>query len=96
MSRFPTGVTVVTALGPAGPAGATANAVASLSLEPPMMLACLDLGSRTLVAVEHAGVFGDQRAGRRARRRSRGGSAPRTLIRRSGTASAGRSAPEPR
>ena len=58
MSRFPTAVTVVTAIGPGGPAGATANAVASLSLEPPMMLACLDLGSRTLVAVEHAGMFG--------------------------------------
>jgi flavin reductase (DIM6/NTAB) family NADH-FMN oxidoreductase RutF len=58
MSRFPTGVTVVTAIGPGGPAGATANAVASLSLEPPMMLACLDLGSRTLVAVEHARLFG--------------------------------------
>jgi flavin reductase (DIM6/NTAB) family NADH-FMN oxidoreductase RutF len=58
MSRFPTGVTVVTAMGPGGPAGATANAVASLSLEPPLMLACLDLGSRTLVAVEHARLFG--------------------------------------
>jgi flavin reductase (DIM6/NTAB) family NADH-FMN oxidoreductase RutF len=58
MARFPTGVTVVTAIGPAGPAGATANAVASLSLEPPMMLACLDLGSRTLIAVEHARTFG--------------------------------------
>ena len=58
MSRFPTGVTVVTAIGPGGPAGATANAVASVSLEPPMMLACLDLGSRTLIAVEHAEVFG--------------------------------------
>src|SRR5215203_797273 len=58
MADFPTGVTVVTAIGPAGPAGATANAVVSLSLEPPMMLACLDLGSRTLVAVEHAGAFG--------------------------------------
>ncbi len=58
MAQFPTGVTVVTAIGPAGPAGATANAVASLSLEPPMMLACLDLGSRTLLAVEHARVFG--------------------------------------
>jgi 3-hydroxy-9,10-secoandrosta-1,3,5(10)-triene-9,17-dione monooxygenase reductase component len=57
MSRFPTGVTVVTATSPAGPAGATANAVASLSLEPPLMLACLDLGSRTLVAVQHAGLF---------------------------------------
>ena len=68
MSRFPTGVTVVAAIGPAGPAGATANAVASLSLEPPMMLACLDLGSRTLIAVEHARRFavnvlaGDQAA----------------------------------
>jgi len=58
MTRFPTAVTVVTALGPNGPAGATANAVASLSLEPPMMLAALDLGSRTLVAVEHAHRFG--------------------------------------
>jgi flavin reductase (DIM6/NTAB) family NADH-FMN oxidoreductase RutF len=58
MSGFPTGVTVVTAVGPSGPAGATANAVASLSLEPPMMLAALDLGSRTLIAVEHAGSFG--------------------------------------
>jgi flavin reductase (DIM6/NTAB) family NADH-FMN oxidoreductase RutF len=58
MARFPTGVTVVTAMGPSGPAGATANAVVSLSLEPPMMLAALDLGSRTLVAVEHAGTFG--------------------------------------
>ena len=58
MARFPTAVTVVTAMGPNGPAGATANAVASLSLEPPMMLAALDLGSRTLVAVEHAQRFG--------------------------------------
>ena len=58
MTRFPTGVTVVTAVGPAGPAGATVNAVASLSLEPPMMLAALDLGSRTLIAVEHARSFG--------------------------------------
>jgi flavin reductase (DIM6/NTAB) family NADH-FMN oxidoreductase RutF len=58
MARFPTGVTVVTAIGPSGPAGATANAVVSLSLEPPMMLAALDLGSRTLVAVEHAKKFG--------------------------------------
>jgi flavin reductase (DIM6/NTAB) family NADH-FMN oxidoreductase RutF len=58
MVRFPTAVTVVTAIGPGGPAGATANAVASLSLEPPMMLAALDLGSRTLIAVEVARTFG--------------------------------------
>jgi flavin reductase (DIM6/NTAB) family NADH-FMN oxidoreductase RutF len=58
MARVPTGVSVVTALGTGGPAGATANAVASLSLDPPLMLACLDRGSRTLRAVEEAGRFG--------------------------------------
>ena len=58
MARFPTGVTIVSAMGHEGPAGATANAVSSLSLEPPLMLACLDLGSRTLVALQHSGRFG--------------------------------------
>jgi flavin reductase (DIM6/NTAB) family NADH-FMN oxidoreductase RutF len=58
MAGLPTGVTVVTALGPEGPSGLTASAVASLSLDPPLMLACLDRGSRTLRAVEHAGRFG--------------------------------------
>jgi flavin reductase (DIM6/NTAB) family NADH-FMN oxidoreductase RutF len=55
---YPTGVTVVTAIGPNGPSGATANAVSSLSLEPPMMLACLDRDSRTLTSVRAAGRFG--------------------------------------
>ncbi len=58
LASYPTGVTVVTAMGPGGPAGATANAVTSLSLEPPMMLACLDRGSRTLESVRAAGRFG--------------------------------------
>jgi flavin reductase (DIM6/NTAB) family NADH-FMN oxidoreductase RutF len=58
MGRFPTGVTVVTASGADGPAGLAANAVTSLSLDPPLMLACLDRGSRTLRAVESAGRFG--------------------------------------
>ena len=58
MSRLPTAVTVVTAIGADGPAGLTANAVVSLSLDPPLMLACLDRGSRTLRAVEQAGRFG--------------------------------------
>jgi 3-hydroxy-9,10-secoandrosta-1,3,5(10)-triene-9,17-dione monooxygenase reductase component len=55
---LPTGVTVVTAFGEAGPSGATANAVCSLSLEPMLMLACLDRGSRTLRSVQSAGRFG--------------------------------------
>lgn len=65
---LPTGVTVVSAFGASGPAGATASAVCSLSLEPMMMLVCLDLGSRSLAALREAGRFGisvlseDQRA----------------------------------
>jgi len=58
LAAYATGVTIVTALGPNGPSGATANAVTSLSLEPPMMLACLDRDSRTLDAVRAAGRFG--------------------------------------
>jgi flavin reductase (DIM6/NTAB) family NADH-FMN oxidoreductase RutF len=57
MADFPTAVTVVTALGGDGPTGATANAVTSLSLEPPLMLACLDRGSRTLGAVQSGRRF---------------------------------------
>jgi flavin reductase (DIM6/NTAB) family NADH-FMN oxidoreductase RutF len=58
MSLLPTGVTVVSAPGPEGPAGATANAVTSLSLEPPLMLAALDRASRTLGVMERVGRFG--------------------------------------
>lgn len=58
MGMLPTGVTVVAAGGPDGPAGATANAVCSLSIEPMLMLACLDRGSRTLLAVQAANRFG--------------------------------------
>jgi 3-hydroxy-9,10-secoandrosta-1,3,5(10)-triene-9,17-dione monooxygenase reductase component len=57
LAGLPTGVTIVTANGPDGPAGATANAVSSLSIEPMMMLACLDRGSRTLRAVQAADSF---------------------------------------
>jgi flavin reductase (DIM6/NTAB) family NADH-FMN oxidoreductase RutF len=58
IGMLPTGVTVVTASGARGPAGATANAVSSLSIEPMLMLACLDRGSRTLLAVQAANRFG--------------------------------------
>jgi 3-hydroxy-9,10-secoandrosta-1,3,5(10)-triene-9,17-dione monooxygenase reductase component len=58
MAMLPTGVTIVSATGSDGPAGATANAVCSLSIEPMLMLACLDRGSRTLLAVQAANHFG--------------------------------------
>lgn len=57
VSLMPSGVTVIAAFGQDGPAGATASAVCSLSLEPMMMLACLDRGSRTLRAVQAADRF---------------------------------------
>jgi 3-hydroxy-9,10-secoandrosta-1,3,5(10)-triene-9,17-dione monooxygenase reductase component len=57
MAVMPTAVSVIASIGERGPAGATANAVASLSLEPPLMLACLDRGSRTLAAVRSSGRF---------------------------------------
>jgi flavin reductase (DIM6/NTAB) family NADH-FMN oxidoreductase RutF len=58
MALLPTGVCVVTAMAAGRPAGATAGAVSSLSLDPPMMLAALDRGSRTLEAVRAAERFG--------------------------------------
>ncbi len=50
----------MTGFGEDGPSGLTANAVASLSLEPPLILVCFDLESRTLPAVRHSGRFAVQ------------------------------------
>jgi flavin reductase (DIM6/NTAB) family NADH-FMN oxidoreductase RutF len=58
MGHFVTGVTVVTSVGAdGGPVGTTANAVSSLSLDPPLVLVCFDLGSLTLEAVRSHGAF---------------------------------------
>jgi flavin reductase (DIM6/NTAB) family NADH-FMN oxidoreductase RutF len=54
MGQFATGVAVVTTR---GPAGLTTNAFTSLSLDPMLVLVCLDNDSRTLAAVrEHRRV----------------------------------------
>jgi 3-hydroxy-9,10-secoandrosta-1,3,5(10)-triene-9,17-dione monooxygenase reductase component len=58
IGRFPTGVTIVTAMGPEGPVGMTANAVTSLSLEPLLLLVCFDNASRTLPLVRESRRFG--------------------------------------
>lgn len=58
MGHFATGVTVITSLGADGrPVGTTASAVTSLSLDPPLVLACFDLGSLTLRAIGEHGAF---------------------------------------
>jgi flavin reductase len=48
MGQFATGVTVVTTGGEAGVHGLTANAVASLSLDPPLVLVAVDRRAATL------------------------------------------------
>lgn len=58
MAGVPTAVTVVTTAGAEGPLGATANAVVSLSAEPPLMLVALNRRSRTLGALQDARRFG--------------------------------------
>jgi flavin reductase (DIM6/NTAB) family NADH-FMN oxidoreductase RutF len=58
MGNFVTGVTVVTAAGPNGPVGMTANAVASLSLEPLLLLVAFDNSARTLQVVRDTERFG--------------------------------------
>jgi flavin reductase (DIM6/NTAB) family NADH-FMN oxidoreductase RutF len=45
MARWASGVTVVAAGGPDGPAGLTVSAFSSLSLEPPLILVCIGSGS---------------------------------------------------
>lgn len=55
--HFVTGVAIVTADGPEGPAGLTTNAITSVSLDPLLLLVCFDTGSRTLPVVEAAGAF---------------------------------------
>ena len=58
MGHFATGVTVVTSVDADGqPVGTTANAVTSLSLTPPLVLVCFDLGSMTLKAIRGHGAF---------------------------------------
>ena len=57
ISYFASGVTVVTTLQDDRPYGTTASAVASLSLEPPMLLVCLNKQSETGRAVAASGRF---------------------------------------
>jgi flavin reductase (DIM6/NTAB) family NADH-FMN oxidoreductase RutF len=57
MSRWVTGVAVVTSTDGTGPRGATTNALTSLSLDPLLVLVALDHGSNTLEAVRNSGRF---------------------------------------
>ena len=68
MRHFPTGVTVVTSLREGEPRGVTVTAFASVSLEPPMVLICINREARSYLYISTSKIFcvnilaGDQRA----------------------------------
>lgn len=58
MGYFPTGVTVVTSWDGNRPVGSTINAFCSVSLDPPMLLICLDRANPLCGPIETSRVFG--------------------------------------
>lgn len=58
MGYFPSGVTVVTTWDGENPVGSTISAFTSVSLEPPLLLICLDMSNPIREALERARVFG--------------------------------------
>jgi flavin reductase (DIM6/NTAB) family NADH-FMN oxidoreductase RutF len=58
VGSFPTGVTIVTVMATDGkPRGLTSNAVCAVSLDPPLLLFCLDKRSSTLPAIAESKAF---------------------------------------
>jgi flavin reductase (DIM6/NTAB) family NADH-FMN oxidoreductase RutF len=58
MGEFATGVTVVTTLDGDRPQGITVNALASVSLDPPLVMVALDRTRAIVPAIESAGRYG--------------------------------------
>src|ERR1700730_10691059 len=58
MGRFPSGVTVVTSWVDGAPFGSTVSAFCSVSLDPPLLLICLDVKNPVRRWFPDAGVFG--------------------------------------
>ena len=57
MGQFTTGVTVVTSRSKDGLAGLTVNSFTSVSLEPPLVLICVDVNSTALPFIRESGNF---------------------------------------
>lgn len=57
MGGFLTGVTVVTTTSGGKIAGTAVNAFSAVSQDPPLLLVCLDRGSRSLEAIRASGFF---------------------------------------
>ncbi|MEO6914204.1 MAG: flavin reductase family protein [Candidatus Baltobacteraceae bacterium] len=57
MRRFPTGVTVVTSLREGEPRGVTVSAFASVSIDPPMVLICINREARSYLFISSSKIF---------------------------------------
>ena len=57
MGAFTSGVTIVASADGGQVSATTVSAFSSLSLDPPLLLACLDRDSRTLAMIRRSGVF---------------------------------------
>lgn len=58
MGYFPTGVTIVTSWRDGAPVGSTVNAFCSVSLDPPLLLVCLDVSNPICRPLVDTGLFG--------------------------------------
>jgi len=57
LGHFCSGVTIVTAVGPDGPAGMTCQSFCAVSLDPPLILVCPGKSSSSWPRIEATGVF---------------------------------------
>ncbi|HEX2028815.1 MAG TPA: flavin reductase family protein [Nitriliruptorales bacterium] len=57
MGRFATGVAIMTTLHDGAPHGMTANAVSSVSLQPLLVLVCVERGTTMAATVTASGIF---------------------------------------
>ncbi len=62
MGRFATGVTVVTTRSDKGLSGLTVNSFCSVSLDPPLVLVCVDLTSNTLSYIRESNIATEDKA----------------------------------
>ncbi len=58
MGYFPSGVTIVTTWAGRTPIGTTASSFCSVSLDPPLLLVCLDHANPALAPIEACGLMG--------------------------------------
>ncbi len=57
LGHFATGVSLLTTRSHVGPAGMTINSFCSVSLDPPLILVCVDRKSHTLTSLRESGIF---------------------------------------